>query len=106
MSKLTEISAAELAGDLLKGAREIAVYLGLAERTVRNMLEHGAIPATKCGLLYIASKRRLRLHFQGETAIDAIMGAGQVDQAPASPAAARQPTRLVPIGPTYRQRQP
>ena len=59
---------ATLAGDLLYGAEAIAAWLDWPIRRVRHQLARGYIPVTKQGLIFVASKSRLRRHFQGEAA--------------------------------------
>jgi hypothetical protein len=58
----------DLAGDLLRGADEISRFLGWKLRVTRHALANGYLPARKAGLIYIASKQRLRRHFQAEAA--------------------------------------
>jgi hypothetical protein len=57
-----------LGTDLLFGAQAIADYLGIDVRRVYYQLQRGFIPATRSGAAYIASKKRLQKHFQGEAA--------------------------------------
>jgi hypothetical protein len=53
-----------LAGDLLYGADAIASFLGLSRRQAFHFLQRGHIPATKQGSIWVASKSRLKRHYQ------------------------------------------
>ena len=50
------------------GAAPIAEFLDWPVRRVQHALANGLIPATRKGLVYTGSKRRLRRFFQGEAA--------------------------------------
>jgi hypothetical protein len=54
-----------LAADLLRGAPQIAAFLGWPLTRTYHALAAGYVPARKVGVLYIGSKRRLTEHFQG-----------------------------------------
>jgi hypothetical protein len=62
----SELPDVPLRDDLLFGAKAIADELGISERRAYYSLEHGHLPATKAGRIWVASLRRLRLHFSGE----------------------------------------
>jgi hypothetical protein len=53
--------------DLLVGAKQIAAFTGLTENQVYHQCKLGVLPATQQGALWIASKSRLRAHFQAQT---------------------------------------
>lgn len=54
--------------DLVWGARNIAKVLGITERACFHMLEKGELPGTRqVGQRWVASYKRLREHFEGET---------------------------------------
>jgi hypothetical protein len=52
-----------LADDLLHGAKEIADFLGIAERQARWQIDNGSIPVTRMGRLIVSSKSALRRRF-------------------------------------------
>jgi hypothetical protein len=52
-----------IAGDLLRGAREISKFLGITERQTFYYVQKKAIPVTRLGSLIVASKSVLRRHF-------------------------------------------
>jgi hypothetical protein len=59
------------AGDCLKGVRAIADELGETPRRTYYLLENKAIPAGKLGRMWVASRRRLREHYDRLTAGEA-----------------------------------
>ena len=52
-----------LGDDLLRGAQKIANFIGETERRARYLAECGAIPVGKERGSLIASKRKLRAHY-------------------------------------------
>jgi hypothetical protein len=56
-----------IGNDLIRGARAIAAELNETERRTQYLLETGQIPAGKSGRVWIASRRRLREHYQALT---------------------------------------
>ena len=53
--------------DLLWGAKSIARVLGVTDRAVFHMLAKGEIPSAKqVGQRWVASRKKLREHFEGE----------------------------------------
>jgi len=52
-----------LASDLLSGVRAIAVEIGEPERRTYYLLENKLIPAGKLGSVWVASRAKLRRHF-------------------------------------------
>jgi hypothetical protein len=50
--------------DLAWGAREIARLIGKTPRATFHLLEQGQIPARKIGNQWVASRRKLRDHFE------------------------------------------
>lgn len=53
-----------VAGDKLEGIAAIAAEIGSTPRRTHYLLEKKLIPAGKIGGIWIASKRRLRAHFE------------------------------------------
>lgn len=53
-----------IADDRLRGVGEIAEEIGETERRTYYLLETKRIPAAKQGRLWIASRARLREHYQ------------------------------------------
>lgn len=58
------VADAVLADDLLRGVKAIAEYIGETPRKTYYLLENQRIPAGKIGSTWIASKTRLRAHFE------------------------------------------
>jgi hypothetical protein len=52
--------------DLLWGATAIAAMIGKTRRATFHLLENGQIPARKIGNQWVASKQKLRQHFEEE----------------------------------------
>jgi hypothetical protein len=52
--------------DTLIGAKQIADFCGLSTNQVYHQHKIGALPITQQGSLLIASKSRLRQHFQAQ----------------------------------------
>jgi hypothetical protein len=52
--------------DLIWGADAIAKHLGLSRRQAFHMLEKGQLPARKAGGKWVASRRVLQAHFEGD----------------------------------------
>lgn len=52
-----------LASDLLRGADEIAAFLGESRRRVFYLCERGLIPCSKEGASWISARSALRQHF-------------------------------------------
>jgi hypothetical protein len=50
--------------DLVWGADEIARFINSSRRKTYHMLENRQIPARKTGGIWVASKRKLRAHFE------------------------------------------
>lgn len=50
--------------DLLWGAAAIAAFLGRTRRQTFGMLEAGELPARKVGARWVASRKKLREHFE------------------------------------------
>jgi hypothetical protein len=73
--------------DILVGARAIADFTGLSTNQVYHQHKIGALPITQQGSLLIASKSRLRAHFQA-----------QVELVPEAEAAAQAPSVPEPAG--------
>jgi hypothetical protein len=59
----SSIGEAALAGDLLRGVRPIAAFIGENERRAFYLCEKGLIPCGKIGSSWVASKKALREHF-------------------------------------------
>jgi hypothetical protein len=55
------------AGDLLWGVRAIAAEINRPERQTSYLLESGQLPAGKSNRLWVASRRKLRAHFDSLT---------------------------------------
>lgn len=55
--------AETLADDLLKGAAEIATFIGETERRVRYLAEHKLIPVRWVGNRMYSTKSALRAHY-------------------------------------------
>ena len=58
----------KLASDLIWGARAIATECGLTLRQAQHQLDRKLLPAGKQGRTWVASKQRLRQHFETVTA--------------------------------------
>jgi hypothetical protein len=58
-----DINTPPLADDLLRGCAAISAFVGLNERQGFHALQHGHLPATKEGRIWISSKSRLRQHY-------------------------------------------
>ena len=54
--------------DLIWGATAIATAIGKTRRATFHLLERGVIPARKIGNQWVASRRKLQAHFEGEPA--------------------------------------
>jgi len=54
--------------DLVWGAANIARLIGKTPRATFHLLEGGKIPARKIGATWVASRRKLREHFEGAAA--------------------------------------
>jgi len=52
--------------DVLRGVPEIASYIRRSERATYHGLQAGQIPAFKEGNIWITTKTRLRLYYNGE----------------------------------------
>jgi hypothetical protein len=61
-------SNASLSDDLLRGVRAIAKFIGEDERKTYYKCERRLIPVGKEGSVFIASKARLRAHYDALTA--------------------------------------
>jgi len=60
----TKISSEETPGDdALYGVKEIAAFIGRSPRRTYHLLYEGRIPAGKEGVLWRASKKALRAHY-------------------------------------------
>ena len=57
-----------LSSDLIWGAAAIADEIGLTLRQAQHQLDRGILPAGKQGRTWVASKQRLRQHFDDVTA--------------------------------------
>ena len=55
-----KVTEADLADDLLEGAKQIAAYLGKDERQVYYLLERGIIRGWKWGIIWHARRSTLR----------------------------------------------
>jgi hypothetical protein len=53
----------EIAGDLLRGVKQIAHFINDDERSTNHKLATGKLPGGKEGVQWIASKRVLREHY-------------------------------------------
>jgi hypothetical protein len=62
----TAVAPAKEQLDLLIGAKAIAEFTGLSTNQVYHQHAIGALPITQQGSLLIASKSRLRAHFQAQ----------------------------------------
>ena len=62
------ITPSPLAADLIWGVGAIAEELGVNRRKTYFYLQSGAIPGTKIGAVWVASRNRLRERFLGEAA--------------------------------------
>jgi hypothetical protein len=60
-----EVTPGTLGEDLLIGIDNIAAYLGQPRRRVQHWANTHAIPLTKTGALWTATKSVLRQHFKG-----------------------------------------
>jgi hypothetical protein len=64
-------AGATVGDDKLVGTEAIAAELGVSRRRAQYYIEKGLIPVGRFGVRYVASKRRLREHFEalaaGET---------------------------------------
>ena len=61
-----ENSEKRIGDDLIWGARGIADELRVSQSRAFYLLETGAIPAQKINGLWVASRRRLAVHFASE----------------------------------------
>lgn len=52
--------------DLVWGAQNIARLIGKTTRATFHLLEREQIPARKIGNQWVASRKKLQLHFEGE----------------------------------------
>jgi hypothetical protein len=52
--------------DLVWGADEIAKFIGRPRRQTYHMLENRHIPARKAGGIWVASRSKLRAHFEAD----------------------------------------
>lgn len=52
--------------DLIWGAEAIGKAVGLSERQAKHILSQGEIPGRKVGGRWVASRRKLREHFEEE----------------------------------------
>jgi hypothetical protein len=52
-----------LAADILRGVRAISEFTGESERRTVYLLERGLLPCGKVGAIWVASKRKLRDHY-------------------------------------------
>jgi hypothetical protein len=57
-----------LGSDILTGVPEIARFTGEPERRARYLLERGILPGGQMGSIWIASKKKLREHYDRITA--------------------------------------
>jgi hypothetical protein len=57
----------KLGNDILSGVPEIAAFIGETVRRTYYLLEKGLIPAGKLGSVWVASKRKLRGHYDDLT---------------------------------------
>jgi hypothetical protein len=60
-----------LGGDVIRGVPAIARFIEEEERRTYYLCEHRLIPAGKIGAIWIASKKRLRAHYDRLTSGDA-----------------------------------
>jgi hypothetical protein len=60
----------DIAEDKLRGVAAIAAYIGESRRRAQYLCERRLIPVGKEGITYVASKRRLRTHYEALTAGD------------------------------------
>lgn len=60
-----------IGGDLLKGVAAIAAFIGEEERPTHYLLEKKRTPAGRLGGHWVASKRKLRAHFDALTSGEA-----------------------------------
>ena len=60
-------SNTDLASDLLWGVAAIAVEIGRPVKKTNRALAAGYLPARKCGLIWVGSRRELRAHLTGST---------------------------------------
>lgn len=63
MAKQTNDKEA-LADDLIWGAKDIGRAIGRNERQTWVLLDTGKIPSAKVGARYVASREKLRAHFE------------------------------------------
>jgi hypothetical protein len=56
-----------LGDDIVRGVKAIARFTGEPERRATYLLEKGLLPAGKVGSIWVASKRRLRAHYEAVT---------------------------------------
>ena len=66
-----ETQAIDLKDDKIEGVTQIAKFIVSNERRTQYLLETGQIPAGKLGRLWIASKKRLREHYENITSGEA-----------------------------------
>ena len=57
----------DVAGDVLRGVKEIAAFIGVTKRRGLYLLETKRIPAGKEGRIWIASRQALREHYRRQT---------------------------------------
>ncbi len=62
---------ATISNDKLEGVGEIAAFLDVKPRRAQYLLESRQIPAGKLGRLWVASKARLREHYENLTSGEA-----------------------------------
>ena len=67
----------KIADDLLRGVKAIAREVGLTERQAYYQLERKRLPAGKDGEVWVASRQRLREHYQKITAGEGLIVAPQ-----------------------------
>lgn len=60
----TQIDAASLAGDILKGATAIAEFIGTTDRAALHLCYTGQVPAFKRGGQWCMRKSRYRRHLE------------------------------------------
>jgi hypothetical protein len=51
---------AKIQDDIIWGAIEVGRAIGRDRQSTYHLLEHGHLPATKCGRQWVASRTRLR----------------------------------------------
>jgi hypothetical protein len=63
----TTLPAETLGDDILKGAEQIALFIGESERRTRYLIDRGYVPAGQIGRIWVASKKTLREHYSRVT---------------------------------------